>query len=461
MRVAVFALARPTFDVPLAEAKAKAALTSLRAAGAEPLGGGALAMDAPALEARLGEIAAGPAPEAVLILQASFCDAEMARRIAAAHPGLPLAIWAFPEARDGGRLRLNSFCGLNLAAHALGKTGREIGWRCAPETAPPDLASLFGAPAPAPTLRPARDPAPEAAARALADLAGAVGLIGTRPDGFDTCDFDAPDLKSRFNVDIQPIDLETFFSAAKDIAPARVAALHAETATRLHGLDTLEAEPLDKALRSYAALTDIAEEGGLKALAMRCWPETFTEYGCAVCGAMARLGEDGRPAACEADVLGAVGSRLLQSLAGGPSMLVDIVDMDPGDDSAVFWHCGLAPLDYCDPEARAEAALHTNRVKPLLHQFPLKPGPVTVMRISQARGALALVVGRGEMLRRPMAFTGTSGVVRLAAGTEKARAALIDGRLEHHLSIVYGDVKDGLESVAARVGLPVLDLDAL
>lgn len=158
-------------------------------------------------------------------------------------------------------------------------------------------------------------------------------------------------------------------------------------------------------------------------------------------------------------MLGTVGSHLLQDLADSPAMLTDIVDVDAEDDTAVLWHCGLAPLDFCDPDFAPRATLHTNRQMPLLHEFPLKPGRVTVARISQARGELKMVVGRGEILQRPMSFTGTSGVIRFDCGAEAARRALIDGQLEHHVSIVYGDVKAGVEAAAAAAELPLLDLD--
>ncbi|HIC82243.1 MAG TPA: hypothetical protein EYP07_14970 [Kiloniellaceae bacterium] len=205
----------------------------------------------------------------------------------------------------------------------------------------------------------------------------------------------------------------------------------------------------------------MAEERHLDGFAVRCWPETFTEYGCAVCGAMATLNGERIPASCEADMLGTVGSRLLQTLADGPAMLTDIVDFDSDDDTAVLWHCGLAPLDFCAPDFAPRATIHTNRRMPLLHEFPLKPGRVTVARISQAKSELKMVVGRGEILRRPMSFTGTSGVIRFDCGAEAARRALIDAQLEHHVSITYGDVKAGVEAAAAAADLPLLDLDAL
>src|SRR5690606_12564449 len=74
-------------------------------------------------------------------LQVTFTDASMAVEIANGFD-LPLAIWAIPEPRVGGRLRLNSFCGLNLAAHALGLNGREFGTLYADPDAPGVVAFL-------------------------------------------------------------------------------------------------------------------------------------------------------------------------------------------------------------------------------------------------------------------------------------------------------------------------------
>ncbi len=450
MRLVVFCLARPTFDVELAAETARAAITSLKQTGAEIHGDATLLMDAAVLDERLSALA-GQRVDGVLIVQASFCDAGMVSTIGKALSA-PIAIWAFPEPRDGGRLRLNSFCGLNLGAHALGKSGRRCGWLHAPATTRPDLDNLFSQQEPAVAVRAARPgQAPPIACR--------VGLVGEHPAGFDTCAFDEAELKSRFGVDVERIALASLFAAAEAADGQRISQLRTKAATRLAGLADLDSKPVERSVRCYAALQDVADAHGLDGFAVRCWPETFTDYGCAMCGAMATLNEERIPASCEADMLGTVGSHLLQLLADGPTMLTDIVDFDMRDDTAVLWHCGLAPIDFCDPEFAPRATNHTNRGMPLLHEFPLKPGRITVARISQARSELKMVVGRGEMLRRAMSFTGTSGVIRFDCGAEAARRTLLDAQLEHHLSIVYGDVKQGVEAAAAAVGLPVLDLD--
>ena len=77
----------------------------------------------------------GEALDVLLLMQVTFTDASMTVRIAE-NAAAPLAIWAFPEPRTGGRLRLNSFCGLNLAAHSLGRAGKSYRWLyAAPEAA--------------------------------------------------------------------------------------------------------------------------------------------------------------------------------------------------------------------------------------------------------------------------------------------------------------------------------------
>src|SRR5918995_3711201 len=133
-RIGVLALARATFDVPFAEEIAAKAFAALDRTGHTPVGTRALLFDAAAAESAM-EALKGEALDVLLLMQVTFTDASMTVRIAES-AAAPLAIWAFPEPRTGGRLRLNSFCGLNLAAHALGRAGKRYRWLyAAPEAA--------------------------------------------------------------------------------------------------------------------------------------------------------------------------------------------------------------------------------------------------------------------------------------------------------------------------------------
>ena len=126
------------------------------------------------------------------------------------------------------------------------------------------------------------------------------------------------------------------------------------------GLDALDQAELDRSLRLKLALDTIRETRRIDAFAIRCWPETFIEYGGAVCGPVAMEGEARVPCACETDVWDALTQVALQHVADASVLLVDLVDVDPEDDSAIVWHCGQAPLSMAggrdDPHQSADAA---------------------------------------------------------------------------------------------------------
>ena len=121
LRIAVLPLARPTFDVTFAEETCKDAWNLLEKLPAEWIGTRDLLFNADAVEAKLKELVLNP-PDLLLVMQLTFTDATMTVKLAETI-NAPLLFWSFPEERTGGRLRLNSLCGINLASHALGKSG--------------------------------------------------------------------------------------------------------------------------------------------------------------------------------------------------------------------------------------------------------------------------------------------------------------------------------------------------
>ena len=82
MRYGLVPIARPTFDVPFAEATARTAEINLREAGLEIVGSSHLAMDAASLTELLDQLATH-AIDALVILQASFADSSLALQAAA------------------------------------------------------------------------------------------------------------------------------------------------------------------------------------------------------------------------------------------------------------------------------------------------------------------------------------------------------------------------------------------
>ena len=458
MKVGMLPLCRPTFDVPFAEENLAAMLSALDAADHEILGPRNLLFDAEATGTAI-EALKPHGIEFLLLLQVSFTDASLT--VAAANTfDVPMGIWAIPEPRTGGRLRLNSLCGLNLAGHALGLNHRAFSWLYVDPKG--EIASDLGA-----FLSGQRevdriegdsvDEVSDAARAVVARINGKrIGRLGEHPAGFHTCAYDAAQLRDLAGVEVQEMHLATLFDTGRQADADDVADL--KTKVDAVRLDDVDQDELERSLRLKLALDDIRRSGQFDAFAIRCWPEAFTEYGGAVCGPVSLMGEARVPCACEADVYGALTQLILQEVSDEAVFLTDLVDVDSEDDSAVVWHCGQAPLSMLADGERPMATIHTNRRMPLLYEFPLKPGRVTFMRVSQAYGSPKMVVAGGEMLDRPKSFTGTSGVVRFDAAAEDVLNRVMDSGLEHHMALVYGEHRPVLRQVASAMGLPVLEL---
>ncbi|HEY8383217.1 MAG TPA: hypothetical protein VIL09_13795 [Microvirga sp.] len=463
-RIGVLALARPTFDVPFAEENAAKAFAALDRTGHTLVGSRALLFDAAAAEAAMGDLNKDSL-DVLLILQVTFTDASMTVKIAE-NAKAPLAIWAFPEPRSGGRLRLNSFCGLNLAAHALGRAGKSYRWLYAAPDASnvgESLGELLGGGA-AKAAPVAKGAAPSADDRRVADAVLAklkgqrIGLVGEHPVGFDTCRYDAAELRQLAGVEVEQVDLPSLFARAKEVPADRIAATKRDVSQKISGLDEVDQPQLDKSLSIFHALQGLSQDERYSAMAVRCWPEMFTDYGCAACGPMGLMNQAKVPCACEADMYGALTALALQEIAGEPSFLVDIVDMDAASDTGVLWHCGLAPMSMADPATPPAAQIHSNRKMPLLQEFALKPGRITAARFSQARNRTQLVIAGGTMVQAPKSFTGTSGVVRFDRPAGEVAASMMDMALEHHVAIVYGDVRGPLRALGEAMGLEIIEL---
>ena len=111
----------------LAQKTTQSFRSNLVSNGFDVVGGDVLVTDE-TLARRAAETLAEEDFYLLLIFQATFADSTMVTRLAG-DINRPLFLWAVPETPTGGRLRLNSLCGINLAAHALRR--REIAYNYA------------------------------------------------------------------------------------------------------------------------------------------------------------------------------------------------------------------------------------------------------------------------------------------------------------------------------------------
>ena len=102
----------------------------------------------------------------------------------------------------------------------------------------------------------------------------------------------------------------------------------------------------------------------------------------------------------------------------------------------------------------ASADIHSNRKKPLLHNFGFKPGLITVFRVSKSANLLKFFVLKGRIIKRKNSFSGTSGVVSFGRNTKDKLEKMLKGGLEHHVAFTYGNHFDEIVQLGNQMKIP-------
>jgi hypothetical protein len=462
--VALFPVASAEYDVELAEAEASEAISVLRAAGFSAERTTLLMDPAEAASAASHHGAA----DAAIVLFATFTDSTIPAAIASSAECDRIVLWAIPESRTGQRLRLHSLGGMNLAGYALTRAGIGYRWLYAgpgDQTISDRLHGAITGPQPfVPRSAKQREEDLPATALMRADelrrrlAATAIGVVGDHPVGFEPSAYDPGRLRDTTGISAEPIELDAVFRAGTAATHAAVEAVKERAERRLGSLSHLDAAAVAASIRLHCGLDTISRDRQWAGVAVRCWPECFTMFGGAACTALAMLTDDNVAAACEADVYGVVTSLLLQAVADEPAFVAELADLDVASNTGVFWHCGNAPPHMAGAVPAARGISHPSRQLPLAGEYSLKPGRVTIARLSQAGGEHQLVIGGGAVLEEPLPFAGTGGVVRLDHPVERVLETVMGRGLEHHYGLVYGDHHATLAAVACRWGVPILSL---
>jgi len=463
----LIALARPTFQVDAAQKffdQARALLTNL---GITINGPTNLVMtpedtDSAKANLKLDE-------ELYILLNASFSDASPAVSLLSGVKGNVL-LWSVREFGNvGDRLLLNSMCGSNLASHALrtaGKSSIHIHGNPDEPQIRESLQSTLSGVMPEigepPRINGEKADASEVES-ALSLLKGKkIGAIGEAPTGFTPCNYDADILKSYFGIEVVSKSIPDIFA---DIEAVSLDEESAEYKSACEAQPSLKSVP-EKEARINASMRVALQEwigaNSLSAIAMRCWPEFAIDLGACPCGAMGRTATSGTPAACERDVYGAVTMLLLEALGSGTNYLVDTVDLDEKEGIIRIWHCGSASTELSIDPNNATQYIHCNRRLGVAGNFPLKTGPVVLVRLDSDidpanKSKLRLVMTSGESLSAPNRFQGNTATVRTNAPARQLVNGLIQNGFPHHTVVSWRDIRPEVRRMAERLAIPLTE----
>jgi L-fucose isomerase-like protein len=348
--------------------------------------------------------------------------------------GVPILLWGLDELPyDGGKIRLNSVCGVNLNASNLYKSGHR-GYHV--------------------TIGDAIDENWVDAVRVVSAFRRSrVGIAGYRAHGF-------------FNLDVADLavyreigTLVDHFELA-DIYGREVPA--AETKRRKKELEgTFDTtgvtdEQVEKVASLSARLDSFMEENKLDALALRCWPEFAREFGVSPCAAMSLVQSEGRIIACEGDVEGALSMLAHRAVGGETPFLFDFSQVNVAENFALLWHCGVAPCSLWDGACTRSLDTYFAGGKGVTADFVLKQGDVSILRIDSAGEEHRMFLARARGIPMEKELKGTYLKVVFPEPVERVLNKIIYSGIAHHASMVYGDFIAPFEIVARIYGWHII-----
>lgn len=342
----------------------------------------------------------------------------------------PLLLWGLPELPyNGGKIRLNSVCGVNLNASNLYKSGYRDFTYSVSEKIDEDWLD---------------------AVRMISALReGRICVLGSRAHGFYNVDVDELALYRKYGCSVEFCELSEAFSFPAD---ENLAAEYLARAGKLFDCGGITETQKKKVASLCASLRTFAEKRGFSAVAVRCWPEFAATYGIAPCASMSLLQDDGLLFACEGDVDCAL-TMICHKAAGAETpFMADVSQVNPDENTALMWHCGVAPRALCDKGCNATLDTYFAGGKGVTAGFVLKCGRVDMARLDSVNGQYRLYTESGEAVPMEKLLTGTYAKVRFDRPASEVLDRIIYGGIAHHVSVVYGDFSKAFDIFARLTG---------
>lgn len=388
----------------------------------------------------------GVSPDVVVFQNITFANAafvsELKRRF-----DCPVLLWTLREpVIDGGRLRLNSLTGAYSAANAMHAFGDD------------SFGYVFGSPDEARTR--AEIASFIEAARLKKQMRSLrMAAVGHTPQGFGFGRALDTELMNKFGVELVSVEAGELIALAKSYSDDECDEYLKKSECAMCGLDKTPEKNRRDYARLYKAYSEYVSKNGIGALASRCWPDFFTDFGTPVCSVLSMLGDDGVAAACEADIYGALSMWMGMSLSGSPTFFGDPVSLDEGDNSITFWHCGAAACSLARRGTGAVVGVHPNRKIGPAMDFGCEAYPeVTVLRVGRKPdGSFRFFVCEGEALDKPKQFTGTSIVVRTNGDCRSIVESSVKQGFEPHFAVIRGHHASTLVNLAKLLGIEVCE----
>lgn len=289
-----------------------------------------------------------------------------------------------------------------------------------------------------------------------------IGLVGPRPERFETCIFSEDQLMRKFQQRVVPIDLADIMGRADAQKDSPAIKKIIKNIKDQSDASSINAETIQKIVGLEDALEQFAVEKGLSVLGIQCWTAMQSVYGLSPCYAMGRLTDKGIMTACEVDIYGAL-TMLMQYLALLGETVPHFIDWtikhQNKENIFLAWHCGNGPPSLvCNP-GNISLKYHSILGPSLgincsmgTGEFQLKPGVVTLSRLQEHDGKFKMLIARGKIIPSQQKLRGSWSWVEVP-DLDVLYATLVKQGFTHHASLIHGDCCQALESACEILGI--------
>lgn len=433
VKLGIVCLTRNTFDYPAANELYRNILSDLRLLENVEIA----AIETPIMESdeavSAGRYFAAEQVDGIAVVSGTFHLGHLLLEIKK-YADKPLLLWGLPELPyNGGKIRLNSVCGVNLNASNMVKSGvtdftYTVGGRIDEDWV--DAVRMI---------------------RALRD--SHVGIVGSHAHGFFNVDVDELAMYQKFGTIVDHYDLTDLWNAP---ANSESVEKYSKIMREAFDVSALTTDKQARVAELSAKFRMFAEQKSLTAIAIRCWPEFAAGYGIAPCAAMSIVQSDDLLLSCEGDLDCAITMIAHRAAGAETPFMADLSQVNIEDNSALMWHCGVAPCNLADGSCNCTLDTYHAGGKGVTAGFVMKSGPINMSRLDSVNGRYRMFNRCGEAVPMAKELTGTYAKVRFGQPMQSLLDDVIYSGIAHHVSMVYGDFSKPLSIFARLKGLEVL-----
>ncbi len=277
-----------------------------------------------------------------------------------------------------------------------------------------------------------------------------IGCIGARTPNFKTMRFNEK-LLQRNGITVETCDLSSIIKSADSVVKTDTLYKIKNDLFRdkFFKDSSVPETSIDKIVRFSIAIEAWVKENSITTFAIQCWPSLQDAMGIYPCTIMSALSDEGIPAACETDVMGALSMLALQLASTNSSALFDLNNNGSDKNEMVLFHCSNSPksmMQSCKATCNAmdckgdrlDSSYSTLEGK-------LKTGEITMLRVSDSLGdKLHAYCTTADITDKSLSTFGTYGVIKVDRLQELLNYGCSNG-FEHHIAINYGDSKKILD----------------